>query len=503
MTRVVSPVVGALAVTMLAAPAVAQRGSQPAPDWAAFDRYVAKATTDWRVPGLAIAVVSGDSLVFAKGYGVVQIGKPAKATEHTRFAIGSTTKAMTTAALAMLVDEGKLRWDDKVIDHIPELRLYDPYATRELTVRDLLTHRTGLPNTDILWVSPENQYSMPEMIRRLRYVRPTSSFRSTWNYQNVVYGISGYLIERISGTSWENFLRTRLFAPLDMRETVPLVSEIVGKPDVAIPHDLENDTVKVTEYRSTDAVASAGSVYSSVSDMSKWMRFMLDSGRVGTQRLIKPATFREIVAPQIRAPENQYPALELAQPHFFSYALGWFVQDYHGETVWMHTGSINGMVAIVGLLPEKNVGVFVLANLDHAEVRHALMYQVFDMYGANASNPRRDWSADLRALLASQRTAASPQQPARATNTRPSLALERYAGTYADSAYGVIEVTHTDGALRARWEKAQLGALEHWQYETFRGRRSDAPMMLTFVPDGTGGISGVRAFGTTFVRGRR
>jgi CubicO group peptidase (beta-lactamase class C family) len=509
-TYVMSPrstdraLVAALGVALLAAPVGAQRASQPAPDWAAFDRYVAKAATDWRVPGLAIAVVSGDSLVFAKGFGVAEIGRPARATEHTRFAIGSTTKAMTTAALAMLVDEGKLRWDDKVIDHIPELRLYDPWVTRELTVRDLLTHRSGLPNTDILWAARENQYTMPEMIRRLRYVRPNSSFRSNWDYQNVVYAIGGYLVERISGTSWDNFLRTRLFTPLGMRETEPLVSDIIGKPDVATPHDLENDTVKAVPYRSTDAIASAGSVYSSVSDMSKWMRFMLDSGRVGTQRLIKPATFREIVAPQIRAPEAQYPALELAQPHFFSYALGWFVQDYHGETVWMHTGSIDGMVAIIGLLPEKNVGVYVLANLDHAEVRHALMYQVFDMYGANASNPRRDWSADLRALMTSRRAAAVAQQPARATNTRPSLALERYAGVYSDSAYGVIEVTHADGTLRARWEKAQLGPLEHWQYETFRSRPANGdPRTLTFVPDGTGGVSGVRVFGTTFVKARR
>jgi CubicO group peptidase (beta-lactamase class C family) len=456
------------------------------------------------VPGLAIAVVSGDSLVFARGYGVLETGKPARATEHTRFAIGSTTKAMTTAALAMLVDEGKLRWDDKVIDHIPELRLYDPWVTRELTVRDLLTHRTGLPNTDILWGSRENQLSMPEMIRRLRYVRPNSSFRSTWDYQNVVYAIGGYLVERISGTSWDNFLRTRLFAPLGMRETVPLVSEIIGKPDVAIPHDLVNDTVKTVSYGNTDAIASAGSVYSSVSDMSKWMRFMLDSGRVGTQRLIKPATFREIVAPQIRAPEEQYPALALAQPHFFSYALGWFVQDYHGETVWMHTGSINGMVAIIGLLPERNVGVYVLANLDHAEVRHALMYQVFDMYGANASNPRRDWSADLRALLASQHAAAASRQPARAANTTPSLPLERYAGVYTDSAYGVIEVTHSNGTLSARFEKAQLGPLEHWQYETFRSQpASGGSRMLVFVPDGVGGVSGVRVFGVTFVKARR
>ena len=487
----------ALAVLMLATPLSAQKR---APDWAAFDRYVDQAARDWRVPGLAISVVSGDSLVFAKGYGVAQAGKPARATEHTRFAIGSTTKAMTTAALAMLVDEGKLRWDDKVIDHLPELRLYDPYATRELTVRDLLTHRTGLPGTDLFWAVRENQYSMPEMIRRLRYVRPNSSFRSTWTYQNVVYSIGGLLVERLSGMPWETFLRTRLFVPLGMRETEPLVATIVGKADVAIPHDLVRDTVRVVPVRSTDAVAPAGSVWSSVSDMSRWMRFMLDSGRVGGRRLITLPTFGEMVAPQIRVSSNQYPALELAQPHFFSYALGWFVQDYHGQTVWMHTGSIDGMSAIIGLLPEQRVGVFVLANLDHAELRHALMYQVFDLFGTSS---HRDWSGDLRTLIAARRSTATP--PARTSDIRMSLPIERYVGTYSDSAYGVIEVTLANGALRAQFEKADLGVLDHWEHDAFRNRPapSDDATTLTFVPTGTGAVSGVRTYGITFVRARR
>lgn len=488
----------AAAALLGAAPLSAQTSA--APDWAAFDRYVAGAARDWHVPGLAIAVVSGDSLVFAKGYGVAELGKPAPATEHTRFAIGSTTKAMTTAALAMLVDEGKLRWDDRVIDILPEFRLYDPYVTREITVRDLLTHRSGLPNTDILWAVRENQYSIPEMMRRLRYVRPNSSFRSTWLYQNVVYSIAGLVVERVSGMPWQTFVRQRIFTPLGMRETEPLVADIIGKPDVATPHDLVRDTVRVVPIRSTDAVASAGSVYSSVSDMSRWMRFMLDSGRVGTQRLIKPETFREIVAPQIRAPEDEYPALELAQPHFFSYALGWFVQDYHGKTVWMHTGSIDGMVAIIGLLPEQNVGVYVLGNLDHAEVRHALMYQVFDMYGAG---PKRDWSADLRALFAKRRQAVAAAP--RATDSRPSLPLDRYVGTYADSAFGTIDVALANGTLRARYEKADLGALEHVQYDTFRSHPASGERgaTLTFVPDGAGAVGSVRAYGVTFQRARK
>jgi len=480
-------------------------------DTAALDQYVALAARDWHVPGLAIAVVKDDSLVFARGYGVTQIGKPAPVTEHTRFAIGSTTKAMTVASLAMLVDEGKLRWDDRVTDYLPDLRLYDPYATSQLTIRDLLTHRTGLPGTDLLWLIPQNELTLPEMMRRLRYVKPASSFRSEWEYQNVMYAIAGGIVAKVSGMPWEQFVRTRIFTPLGMTETIPLVSETIGKPNVATPHAEVHDTVRVVPVRTTDAIAPAGSVWSSVSDMSRWMRFVLDSGRIGTTRLIKPATFREIVAPEIRAPMTEYPALELAQPHFFSYALGWFVQDYHGQTVWMHTGSIDGMCAIIGLIPEQRIGVYVLENLDHAELRHALMYKVFDMYNAtsNASgNPPRDWSADLKALFAAKRTARADRSATAkqvAGSAQPSLPLDRYAGTYTDSAYGTVQVTLTGGALHARFVNFDIGQLEHSEYDTFRSRVDDAlegVTELTFVPDGAGHVSAVRAFGVEFQRSR-
>jgi CubicO group peptidase (beta-lactamase class C family) len=498
------------AIVTIACAAMPMAGSaQQAPDLAAFDKYVAHAARDWKVPGLAIAVVKDDSLVFAKGYGVLEIGKPAPATEHTRFAIGSTTKAMTVASLAMLVDEGKLKWDDHVIDYLPDFQLYDAYATRELTVRDLLTHRTGLPSTDLLWAFPENQYTPHEMMRRLRYVRPNSSFRSQWDYQNNMYGVAGALVAQLSGMPWETFIQTRIFAPLGMTESIPLVSGIAGKPNVAKPHGDVHDTVRVIPLRSTDAIAPAGSVWSSVSDMSKWMRFMLDSGRIGNRRLIQPATFREIVAPQIRAPMAQYPALVLAQPHFFSYALGWFVQDFHGETVWMHTGSIDGMCAIIGLLPERHVGVYVLANLDHAELRHALMYKVFDMYRAQTRAPARDWSADLKALFdsahAARRVAAAADTSGKtkAGSAPPSLPLQQYAGSYVDSTYGSIQVTIANGALRARFVNFEIGELKHAAYETFRSVKDDAlegSTDLTFVPDGAGHVTAVQAFGVTFNR---
>ena len=471
--------------------------AQKAVDLAALDRYIAQAARDWKVPGLAIAIVRNDSVVFAKGYGVLEAGKPALITEHTRFAIGSTTKAMTSASLAMLVDEGKLHWDDKVIDIIPEFRLYDPYATRELTVRDLLTHRSGLGSTDLLWSFAENDYSPMEMIRRLRYVKPASSFRSQWDYQNIVYAIGGYIVERVSGTPWATFVQTRIFKPLGMTESIALVSQLPGQPNLAVPHSESHDTVRVVPIRSTDLVAPAGSVWSSVSDMSKWMRFVLDSGRVGDKRLISAATFREMVTPQIRVPMELYPALSLVHPNFLNYGLGWFVQDYRGHTAWMHTGSIDGMSAIIGLLPSERIGVYVLENLDHAELRHALMYKVFDVF---TGAPERDWSADVKTLFAEAH--GSAQAAAQQATPHPALPVDKYAGTYVDSTYGTIEVTATGGVLHARFAKADLGDLDHVDYDSFRTRATatQGPIGLAFVQDGRGNVGSVRTLGASFVR---
>ena len=475
--------------------------AQAKPDWTAFDKYVAKAATDWRIPALAIAVVKDDSVVFAKGYGVLQKGTSQPANEHTRFAIGSTTKAMTAASIAMLVDEGKLKLDDRVTQYIPELQLYDPWVTRELTIRDLLTHRSGLPGTDLFWASGW-KYSQADVIRRLRYIQPTASFRSEWQYHNVLYALNGMIIERVSGMPWEQFVRKRIFEPLGMNETEPLVSMIVGKPNVAVPHALVNDSVAIVPIRSTDGVASAGSVWSSVSDMAKWVRFVIDSGRVGDKRLIQQKTFAELVTPQIEAPMAEYPALQLAKPDFFSYGLGWFIQDYRGQQVWMHTGSINGLCAIIGIEPNKRLGVYVLENLDHAELRHGLMYTAFDLF---ENGPRRDWSKDLQPIFARPRAtaAASAAATTRATSP-PSLPLERYAGTYVDSAYGTVRVTFEEGGLQAAVVTDPAVPLEPVNFEAFRTKPSEGarPTVLTFVPDGSGSVSGVRVLNILFARPR-
>ena len=469
-----------------------------------LDAYVTRAVRDWRIPGLAIAVVKDDSIVFAKGYGIREMGKPELVDTGTRFAIGSTTKAMTAVALGLLVDEGKVRWDDPVIRHLPGFRVADPYVTRELTVRDLLTHRGGLGNADQLWSSTD--YSTEEIIRRAATLEPAYSLRSGFIYQNIMYAVAGQVVAAASGMPWAAFVRTRLLEPLGMNATATTLAELSGKPNVAAPHAEIRDTIRVVANRSVDAVAAAGSVWSSVGDMAKWMRFVLDSGRVGDRRLLSAASYREILSPQVVAPQSMYATLSLVRPHFFTYGLGWFLQDYAGQAVAMHTGSIDGMSALIGLIPDRKLGVYVLANLDHAELRHALMYRVFDLY---TSNTARDWSADFLALfsrLEQQSLAAQRQQEQRrATDTRPSVPLARYAGNYVNATYGNAVVTLRGDSLHFAFSKGRSGVLSHWQYDTFRARWDDdrmGPSLVVFDPDGAGGVSGVRAFGITFSKSR-
>ena len=490
-----------LAVVAAVVPAGAQSTSRPL-DLRDLDAYVTRSVRDWRVPGLAIAVVKNDSVVFVKGYGVRELGKAGAVDAGTRFAIGSTTKAMTAAALGMLVDEGKVRWDEPVITYLPNFRVGDPYVTRELTVRDLLTHRGGLGNADQLWASAD--YSAEEIFQRVATLSPAYSLRSRFIYQNIMYAVAGDVIGAASGMPWDKFLETRIFEPLGMSGTEATLAALKGQSNVATPHAELGDTIRPITNRPVDAVGPAGSVWSSVADMAKWARFILDSGRVGGKRLLKEATFRELVSPQVVAPSEMYATTTLTRPRFFTYGLGWFLHDYRGEAVAMHTGSIDGMSALIGLIPDRRLGVYVLANLDHAELRHALMYRVFDM---DIGNARRDWSTELLGLytrLERQADSARQQQEQRrVADTRPSLPLDRYAGTYTHPTYGNAVVTVRQGELHFAFGRGRIGALRHWHYDTFQAHWEDVrmrPSLVVFAPDGAGGVSSVRAFGITFTR---
>ncbi len=452
---------------LLTRPLVASPASAPAP-LDGFDDYVKKAVADWEVPGLAIAVVKDGEVVFSRGYGVRELGKPAPVDGHTLFAIGSTTKAMTAASIGMLVDEKKLSWDDPVTKSLPWFQLRDPVLTRELTIRDLLTHRAGLPNADFLWYGQSNVAH--DILFRMRYLPSETSPRTHFTYQNVMYAAAGAVIAQVSGMPWEDFVRTRIFEPLHMDGTIPTAATLARQPNVASPHFRLDGKVRVIDNASVDPIAPAGAVWSSVSDMAKWMRFLLEGKTPEGKSLLASETLEELFRPETMVDADEfYPTQKLTHPHWTTYGFGWFQEDYDGRRVDFHTGSIDGMVAIHGLVRDEHLGVYVLANRDHAELRHALMYRVFDLYGKGTG---RDWNAEILELYRSLDKEADEKEAAiekeRVPNTHPSLPLERYAGTYRDPLGGTVQVSAGAGGLRLSYGPGLEGTLEHWNYDFFR-----------------------------------
>ncbi len=478
-----------------------------------FDAYVAKAVRDWLVPGLAIAVVKDDSVVFIKGYGVRELGKADPVTIHTRFGVMSTTKAFTTMLLAMLADSGRVRWDDPVTRYLPELQLRDPWVTRELVVRDLVTHRVGFPDPGYLWYG--QSLSMDEIVRRLRLVPVAFSLRSRFAYNNVAYALAGDVAARAAGggSTWQSLMRSRIYQPLGMSESYPDAREMLaaGVADVSSPHGLVHDTVRVLPIAAplVDPIAPAGAMFSSASDMVKWLRFLLDSARVGGRRLVTPGGFAQLfTAQQIVPPDEFYPTARLTHPHFQAYGMGWFLEDYRGEYVAFHTGSIDGRSAIVGLIPDRRLGVAIFTNLDHSELRHALMYTVFDRYLGPAVGVRHDWSAEMRMMYQALRDTAISRrrtsEASRVMGTHPTLALAQYAGVYADSLYGAATVRDEGGRLSLQVGD-QVGDLEHWQYDVFRviwRQPFNDPDYVAFTLDADGKVGELR-FGDGPMRFRR
>ena len=436
-----------------------------------FDKYVESARQQWQVPGLSIVVVKDGKVVFEKGYGVRELGKRDPVMNETLFGSMSTTKAMTVACLAMLVDEGKLRWDDKVIKYLPDFRVGDPYVTNELRVRDLLTHSAGLGNADFLW-SWTPTIANAEVLRRMQYANPAYSLRSSFIYQNIMYLVAGTVIERVSGMPWEQFIRERLFSPLGMKNSFPNLSLSRSYLNRSASHFEVKGKIEVIPEMPADSIAPAGAVWSTADDIGKWVAFMLGDGTANGKVLIKPATFNEILKPQVIVPAPQfYPTVAITKPHWMTYGLGWFQHDYRGEMVNFHTGSLDGRTAIIGLMRDKKLGVYIFGNLDHAELRHALMYKVFDVFGFGDNT--RDWSSEFKTLYDGIKEQGRKRQEAvramRKTGTAPNLPLEAYAGRYSDPFYGSIDIQLSNGKLRANLGNGLEADLEHWQFDSFMG----------------------------------
>ena len=444
----------------------------------ALDLYAEKARAEWKAPALAVAVVVKDSVVFAKGYGVLELGKPAKTDENTVFAIGSSTKAFTTASLGMLVDQGKLKWDDPVAPILPGWELADPWVTREITVRDLVTHRVGLERADRIWGA--TTFDRSEILRRQRYIKRVASFRSTYGYNNHMFEVAGQVIQNVSGMSWDQFVTQRIFGPLGMTRATTTAKALTTMGNVATPHAWGRDSVVPIPWHDIDNIGPAGSINASAKAMAEWLRLQLGNGMYKGQRLVSEAAMKEMHSPQTVIPLERWfasvsPVNHQMVPgtHFFMYGMGWFLQDYRGRYLVQHGGSIDGMRCLVAMSPEDNIGIVVLTNLNPSSVDEALMFKFFDLYfgGGGGGGAERDWSRvmldSMLAVRARGLTQERAAEGARLAGTSPTLPLGKYAGVYADSAFGEAEIREGSGKLTIQFGTA-TGELEHWQYDTFR-----------------------------------
>ncbi|MEI9922123.1 MAG: serine hydrolase [Bacteroidota bacterium] len=469
-----------------------------------FDAYVQKAVKEWEVPGLAVVVVKNGTVLLSKGYGVRELGKPDAVDSKTLFACASTTKAMTATCMGMLVDEGKVSWNDPVVKYLPEFQLYDPFVTREIRIRDLFVHDTGIGNSDFLWGLMD--VPSDEVLRKMRDVKPTYSIRAGFIYQNIFYLAAGKVIEKVSGKPWNVFIKERIFQPLGMTRTFPLLAD-VKDPNQTAPHFRIEGKITVIKHTIADQIAPAGSVWSCADDMGKWMRTMIDSSKYSGGRLLSVASWNEMFKPQVIVPPGQfYPTAVFTKPNWTTYGLGWFQHDYKGKKINFHTGSLAGAVAIHAQLPEEKLGIYVFGNFDHAEIRHALVYKTFDHFALGGT---RDWSADLlklyRNIEAGSEKKEKDFEAKRVMNTKPSLALADYAGTYTDPLYGTLIVTVEGDDLVAESNKFLKARFSHWHYDTFRGwydKKWYGKGNLVFNIGADGKVASASFDGTDFNRSR-
>lgn len=425
------------------APACAQAQSRSI-DPKNIDALVDAAMRTFGTPGVSVGIVKDGKLVFAKGYGVGEIGTPDQVTPETIFAIGSNTKAFTAAALALLVDEGRIRWDDKVIDHLPAFRMYDPYVTREFTIRDLLTHRSGLPAYagDLLFV-PETDFTRDDVIRTLRHLKPSSSFRSRYAYDNLLYVVAGQIIPAVTGQSWEDFVETRLLRRLGMTPCAVNRRRLTDRRNVSAPHAMVDAAIRKIPPDDLEMVAAAGSIQCNVAGMAKWMNMLLADGRDASDKvLISEKQSLELRTPQTLLPVDREGLAAAAGMRFQSYALGWSVADMRGQTLVYHDGEVAGMSSMVALLPESRFGVVVLTNQQHQATKIAITLQIVETV---LGGSRRDWVALLKAATDEEndqvrKITAQIETMLADKTTGPSLPLSRYAGTYADAWRGNVDV---------------------------------------------------------------
>ncbi|MBM4073348.1 MAG: serine hydrolase [Planctomycetes bacterium] len=463
-----------------------------------IDALMKQSLKSWGVPGAALAIVKDDRVIYLKGFGVREKGKPAAVTADTVFPIASCTKSFTALAVAMLADEGKMDWDDAVRKHLDWFRLSDALADANVTLRDLIAHRSGVDGHDFLWYRAP--WTLEERIRKLGKLPLGRSFRSGFQYQAILVGAVGLAVGKAAGGRWEDFVRQRILTPLGMKSSTLTTVEAKKISDRASPHRSGRGLEVLPWYEITEP-DPAGSLNSTARDLAQFIRFQLGDGSWQGKRLVSAEGLRELHTPQILLRREGFAKAMNPETHFMSYGMGWVVQDYRGKPLLMHGGAIDGFRVHFTLVPEARLGFVLLNNLHETQMNLAISNTLVDLF---LGLPAKDWNAYFlelqKADVEEQKMHALMLRKHQQRGTRTSRALPAYAGTYEDIAYGKARVTHEKDGLVVHWSRFRW-PLEHFHYDTFLGNDDvliDTPIVFVLGPDGA--VATLRMLGRDFTR---
>ena len=435
-----------------------------------LDSYYNKAFIEWHIPGMAIAIVNNNSIIFSQGYGYADLESKTKVNSNTLFAIASNTKAFTASALAQLVEHGKITWNDKVIDHLPYYRLYDHYTTQNMTIEDLLSHRNGLKtfSGDLLWFATTKKPE--EIIAAQQHLKPVSAFRTRYGYSNISYLAAGMIIEKVTDTSWADYVTTHFLKPLKMDRTLTSVTQLKGVDNVASPYFYENGSNHKIKWTNWDNIAPAGALISSVNDHAKWLLLNLNKGSYNGTKLFTSTSFNNLTTPRI----NQFVNENQEGTNFKGYGLGWSLKDYQGYKTVGHSGGYDGMISESVFVPEKGIGIVVLTNSLNW-LPGAIINKTLDVLLANNLNGK-DWANYYLGYKTKQDSIAkgtkAENEKLRGTLESRHLELKDYTGTYKDKIYGTTTISIQDGKLYMSMDETSIfnAELNHWNHHIFTFR---------------------------------
>ncbi len=455
-----------------------------------IDAFIAAAMKDWTMPGAAVAVVQDGKVIHSKGYGYRNVEKKLPVTPQTLFAIGSITKSFTVLTLGMLVDEGKLDWDKPVRDYLPGFTLHDPVATERLTARDMVTHRSGLPRHDSMWYNAA--FTRQEMVERLRYLEPSKDLRATFQYNNLMYMTAGYLAGRLSGTSWEELARRRIFSPLGMKRSNLSVEDSKKDADAALPYQKVKEELKEIPYRGIDEIGPAGSINSCIDDMSRYLLLHLSKGKYDGRQIISESNLLQMHTPQMVTGDAFLRWPELGHS---AYGMGWSISTYRGFKMVQHSGGIDGFNALVTFLPQKNIGAVILLNRVGTALLQVIAYNVFDrLLGLDQAPWNQRFLEDQKKGESSREDAKKKGYTVRREGTRPSHALAEYAGEYEHPGYGRARIETEGNGLKLTYNRLST-PLNHFHYDVFEAPEDPLnPLQRTLVSFATnlqGGVDSV------------